>query len=64
MQEADIMWEGENLWVGKTGREEFTVFKIADTHSVGFLTLRDCEAAIVNAMALDSRMDIVGKLIK
>jgi hypothetical protein len=64
MKERDILWEGENLWLGKTGRCEYTIFKCVGSYSQGFLRLQDRESALDNAKALDGRMDIVEKLIK
>ena len=64
MKEKDIIWEGDSLWVGKTGANEHTIFKTTITHSIGFLKFDNKEQAIDNGKSLEARPDLVEKLIK
>lgn len=63
MKEKDILWEADNLWVGRTAKGEYTLFKLEGSASIGFLQFKDDEQAIENGKALLGRPDLVEKLI-
>ena len=64
MKEKDIVWEGDNLWIGRTAKGEYTLFRNNSTHSTGFLKFTNMAQAIDNGVALDANMALVERMVK